>query len=127
MKDELYEGLLIRYWLDGNNLVLVLEDYQDGFPPSLAEQVREITIQDINERELNHDGIKQSQGDDLWLIIKNDSVTIGANFMPEQEIEASGIVVTKRPHNSDDLHSLYALLRSAVAVCQVLCNLDGAG
>ena len=118
MKSEQYEGILIRYRMDGKTLILVLEDFQDGFPPDLSEEVREIAVEGVNRKDIDHEGLKKSQGDNFWLTIKNDSVEIGADFMPEQELNASNVVVAKRAHDISDLRALYALMRSALVTYQ---------
>jgi hypothetical protein len=33
--NEQHEGFLIRHRLDGDTLILVLEEFQEGFPPVL--------------------------------------------------------------------------------------------
>ncbi len=113
-ENEQHEGFLIRYQMNGNTLVLVLEEFQEGFPPDLSAEVREITIAGINAKDLDCEGLKKSQGDDFWIIVKKDSVEIGADFMPEQSLSASTVTVSKRPHNITDLRALYTLMRAAV-------------
>lgn len=116
--EEQHEGFLIRYRLDGDTLTFVLDDFQEGFPPDLAEEVREITIKGVNAAKLDHEGLRKSQGDDFWITVKKDSVEIGADFMPEQELSNSSVVVAKRPHDIEDLRSLYVLVRSALIAYQ---------
>jgi hypothetical protein len=62
-ENEQYEGLLIRSQMENSTLTLVLDDFQDGFPPDLSEEVRVITITGVERKDLNHEGLKKSEGD----------------------------------------------------------------
>jgi hypothetical protein len=117
-ENEQHEGFLLRYQVEGNTLILVLEDFQDGFPPELSEEVRQITITGVEAKDLDHEGLKKSAGDDFWITIRKDSVEIGADFMPEQNLSASNVTMAKRPHDMADLRALYTLMRSAVITYQ---------
>ena len=117
-ENEQHKGLLLRYETDANTLILVLEGFQDGFPPDLSEDVRVITITGVDAKDLDHEGLRKSEGDDFWITIKKDSVEIGADFMPEHNLSTSNVTVTKRPHDITDLRALYALIRSALVTYQ---------
>src|SRR5260221_7685379 len=117
-ENEQCEGLLIRSQMESSTLTLVLEDFQDGFPPYLSEEVQVITITGVDWKDLDHEGLKKSEGDDFWITIKKDSVEIGADFMPEHNLSTSNVTVTKRPHDITDLRALYALIRSALVTYQ---------
>lgn len=117
-ENEQYEGLLIRSQMENSTLTLVLEDFQDGFPPDLSEEVRVITITGVEGKDLNHEGLKKSEGDNFWITIRRDSVEIGADFMPEHNLCTASVTVTRRPHDITDLSALYALIRSAVVTYQ---------
>jgi hypothetical protein len=116
--NEQHEGFLLRHQMDRNTLVLVLEDFQEGFPPELSEEVREVTIIGVDPKALDHEGLKKSEVDDFWITIKKDSVEIGASFMPEHNLCTSSVTVTKRPHDITDLRALYTLMQSAVIAYQ---------
>ncbi len=59
-ENEQYEGLLIRSQMENSTLTLVLDDFQDGFPPDLSEEVRVITITGVEGKDLNHEGLKKT-------------------------------------------------------------------
>jgi hypothetical protein len=46
-------------------LLVFLEDSQEGFPPDLAEEVREITIHGVQAKDLDREGLDKSVGDDF--------------------------------------------------------------
>lgn len=117
-ENEQYEGFLIRSQMESSRLTLVLDDFQDGFPPDLSGEVRVITITGVDWKDLDYEGLKKSEGDDFWITIKKDSVEIGADFMPEHNLNTSNVTVTKRPHDIADLRALYALIRSALVTYQ---------
>lgn len=117
-ENEHYEGLLIRSPMESSTLTLVLEDFQDGFPHDLSEEVRVITITGVDGKDLDRERLKQSEGDGFWITIKKDSVEIGADFLPEHNLSTSTVTVTKRPHDITDLRALYALIRSALGTYQ---------
>lgn len=117
-ENEQHQGFLLRYQTEGSRLTLVLEDFQDGFPPELSEEVREITVAGVDAKEIDHEGLKKSAGDDFWITIKKGSVEIGADFMPEHDLNASSVTVTKRPHDMADLRAVYALMRTAIITYQ---------
>ncbi len=43
--------------IHANTLILVLEDFQEGFPADLSQEVREITIAGVEAKDLDHEGI----------------------------------------------------------------------
>ena len=116
--NEQHDGFLIRHRVDGNTLVLVLEDFQEGFPPDLSEEVREIVIADVDPKALDYEGLKKSEGDNFWVTIKKGSVEIGADFMPEVNLTTTNVKVTKRPYDITDLRALYTVMQSAVVAYQ---------
>jgi hypothetical protein len=107
IENEQYEGLLVRYREDGNTLVLVLEDFQEGFPSELSEEVREIAITGVDTKFLDDCGLIKSQGNPFWITIKKGSVVLGSDFMPDHEHTMSNVTITKRPHDIPDLLELY--------------------
>src|SRR5688500_10666924 len=98
-ENEQHEGCLIRYQMEHGKLMLVLRDFEDGFPPELSEEVRVITMTGVDAKDLDDEGLKKSEGDHFWITIKKNSVEMGADFMPEHYLSTSNVTVAKRPHD----------------------------
>jgi hypothetical protein len=108
------EGFLIRHWFEGNELHLVLEEISDDITFDLSAEIREITLKGVDAEPSLREGLRKSQGENLWITINISSVVITADFMPEQELQQVSMTVVRRPYKLDDVYALYAVTQSSL-------------
>lgn len=111
-KAEKYDGLPLRVFFAGSDLVLVMEPMDDtACFWQLAETVSEIRFKRPKTPDYCLDAIKHNFGNPAWITINDGkSVIFEGDFCETMSFDCDAVVVTQRKLDYDDIRDKFLVL-----------------
>jgi len=114
MKEDDYDGLLVRVAQDNGNLTIVLEPMDEAMSHRLANGVFALLFSGVNIDQIDIKGLHKNYGEAIWIkVTEGTSIVISGEWFADQEFSCASFQLVEREYDLQDLREKFTILAKA--------------
>ena len=111
MKEDPYDGLLVRVAQDDDNLTIVLEPMDEAMFYRLAKGVFALRFSGVNIDQIDIKGLEKNYGDAIWIKVTDEtSIVVSGEWFADQEFSCASFQLVEREYDLQDLREKFTIL-----------------